>query len=96
MSTKALIDKIKEIRIKKHLSHEKMALGLEISQPAYSKLENQETKLSVERLFQIAAVLKTPLEELLDTTPKTVVNQTNHDTATGNKHQYIENLYQES
>lgn len=90
-----VIDKIKEIRIAKGFSHENMAYELEISQAAYTKLENNETKLSVERLFQIAKILDTPVYKLLDTTPDTVYNQNNYDSATGN-HQYVEHLYQDN
>lgn len=91
-----VIDKIKEIRIHKGFSHENMAHELSISQTAYTKLENNETKLSVERLFQIAKILNTPVYELLDTAPNTVYHQNNYDNAIGYNHQYVETLHQDS
>uniref|UniRef100_UPI00404888C5 helix-turn-helix domain-containing protein n=1 Tax=Flavobacterium sp. TaxID=239 RepID=UPI00404888C5 len=54
-----VIEKIKDIRKEKGYSHEYMAHMLDISQVAYSKIEKQETKLSVERLFKIAEILET-------------------------------------
>ena len=49
-----IIEKIKDIRKSKGYSHEYMAHKLEMSQPAYSKIEKNETVLSVDRLFKIA------------------------------------------
>lgn len=95
METEFIINKIKELRISKGFSHDNMAHELDISQAAYTKLENNETKLSVERLFQIAKILDTPINELLELNSDRVYNQNNYDSATGN-HQYIENLYQEN
>jgi transcriptional regulator with XRE-family HTH domain len=57
-------------------------------------LENSKTKLSVDRLFQIAELLKVPVTELLNTSPATTYNQNNSDNATGYIQQ-IENLYQD-
>lgn len=91
-----VVDKIKQIRINKGLSHENMAHELSISQTAYTKLENKETKLSVERLFQIAKILETPVYELLDTSPNTVYNQNNYDNSIGYNHQYVETLHQDN
>ncbi len=49
-----IINKIREIRKDRGYSHEYMAHLLDISQVAYSKIEKNETKLTVERLFKIA------------------------------------------
>jgi transcriptional regulator with XRE-family HTH domain len=57
-------------------------------------LENSKTKLSVDRLFQIAELLKVPVTELLNTSPATTYNQNNSDNATGYIQQ-IENLHQD-
>ena len=43
-----------------------MATILDISLSAYTKLENQKTKLTVDRLIQIATILDMPLQELLE------------------------------
>ena len=61
-----IINKIKEIRKDKGYSHEYMAHLLEISQVAYSKIEKNETKLTVERLYKIAEILETKIEDVLD------------------------------
>ena len=90
-----IIEKIKEQRKKRGFSHENMAEELHISQAAYSKIEKNETKLTVDRLYQIAAILETPVYELLDVTPNNIYNQQNfYDTSVG--HQEIQNLYQEN
>ena len=56
--------KIKNIRELKNLTQEYMAERLDISQTAYSKLERGETKLSDEKLSQIASVLEVRPEEI--------------------------------
>ncbi len=90
----AIVDRIKEQRKKKGFSHENMAEELKISQVAYSKIEKNETKLTVDRLFQIANILETHVYELLDESPDTIYNQQYfYDAAVG--HQDIQNLYQE-
>lgn len=90
-----IIEKIKEYRKKKGFSHENMADELHISQAAYSKIEKNETKLTVDRLYQIAEILEAPVYELLDTTPNNIYNQQNfYDASVG--YQDIQNLYQEN
>ena len=91
----AIIEKIKEYRKKKGYSHENMAEELNISQAAYSKIEKNETKLTVDRLYQISEILETPVYELLDVNPNNIYNQQNfYDASVG--HQEIQNLYQEN
>lgn len=58
--------KIRSLRELKKLRHEDMADRLGISPSAYSRLENGETKLDVERLKTIAEVLEIPAEDLLN------------------------------
>ena len=90
-----IIEKIKEYRKKKGFSHENMADELHISQVAYSKIEKNETKLTVDRLFQIAQILETPVYEILDINPNNIYNQQYfYDASVG--HQEIQNLYQEN
>ncbi|MDI9320753.1 MAG: helix-turn-helix domain-containing protein [Phycisphaerales bacterium] len=88
-----VVQKIKNVRKQKGFSHENMALELGISQAAYTKIENNETKLSVDRLFQISKILNTPVYELLNVNPNTVFNQHNHEGGTGYQQQ-IDNLHQ--
>lgn len=62
-------EKIRFLRDKKKLRHEDMADRLEISTSAYSRMENGETKISVERLKKIAEILEVPAEDLLNAEP---------------------------
>jgi transcriptional regulator with XRE-family HTH domain len=71
-----------------------MAHELNISQVAYSKIEKSETKLSLDRLFKIAEILETPVENLLEINPNTIYNQTNNDNSVG--HQEVGQLYQDN
>lgn len=89
-----IINRIKEIRKEKGISHEAMAFDLGISQVAYSKLEKNETKLNVDRLYKIAEILDTKVSDLLNEENKTIYNQELRDNAIG--HQQIENLHQEN
>src|ERR1700752_4040915 len=56
---------IKRIREEKNLTQEYVASRLGISQNAYSRIENNRTKLSTDRLRLIAHILNMPLHELL-------------------------------
>lgn len=56
--------KIKSIRELKNLTQEHIADRLHISQAAYSRLENGESKISDERLSQIADVLEVKPEDI--------------------------------
>ncbi|UZO82345.1 helix-turn-helix domain-containing protein [Aquimarina sp. ERC-38] len=87
-----VLDRIKEIRKHKGYSHEYIANELNISQVAYSKLEKNETKLTVERLYQLSEISETPIEDFLSSKGKNTINQNLYDSSTG----YVENLYQEN
>lgn len=89
-----VVNKIREFRKKKGYSHEKMAHELNMSQPAYSKIEKNETKFSVERLFEIANILETPVEKFLEINPNNVYNQDLKDNAVG--HQEVQTIYQDN
>lgn len=90
-----ILQKIKDIRNVKGLSYENMADELKISTSAYRKIENNETKLTVERLFQIAEVLQTPVSKLLGGKFSVVYHQNNHNSGTFNASSFheIENYY---
>jgi transcriptional regulator with XRE-family HTH domain len=51
-------DKIRIQRLTKNYSQEYMAFMLDISQAAYSKLERNETELSLKRIYAIAEILE--------------------------------------
>ena len=90
----SVIQKIVAARTKKGLSFENIALELSITPSAYRKVETGETKLTVERLFQIAEILETSLSGILDIENE-VFQQTNNENATGYL-QKIENFYQDN
>jgi transcriptional regulator with XRE-family HTH domain len=64
-----VLKRIKEIRREKGFSHEYVAHRLGISQPAFSKIEKNETVLSVDRLFKIAVILEISVNDLLEINP---------------------------
>ena len=55
---KAIAAAIKNKRIYRNYTQEYLALKLHISQNAYSKIELGYTKITLERLFQIADILE--------------------------------------
>lgn len=57
--------KIRRIREIKNFSQEYVAQTLGISSKAYSKIENDETKLSVDRLYKLASIFEVKPEDLL-------------------------------
>uniref|UniRef100_UPI00404B090B helix-turn-helix domain-containing protein n=1 Tax=Gelidibacter sp. TaxID=2018083 RepID=UPI00404B090B len=91
----AVIENIKRIRKQKGYSHEYVAHELDLSQVAYSKLEKNETKLTVERLYKLAEILEVEVAELLDIKYSNQFNQTTKDNSTGYLQQ-IDNFYQEN
>ncbi len=92
-----IINKIRDIRKDIGYSHEYMANLLDISQVAYSKIEKNETKLTVERLFKIAEILEVKVGEILDIQPTNQFNQINRESSTGYlQHQEIQNMYQDN
>ena len=51
-------EKIRIQRVIKKYSQEYMAFMLDISQPAYSKIERDETELTISRIYEIAEILE--------------------------------------
>ena len=54
-----MIDKLKEIRLKNNYKQEYVASELGITQKAYSKLENGQTCLTVDKIFKLAIIYNT-------------------------------------
>lgn len=92
---KYVIEKITDIRKHKGFSHENMGYELDISQVAYSKLEKNQTKLTVERLYKIAKILEVDVSELLNIKHANRFNQSNKENTTDYLQQ-IEHFYQEN
>lgn len=68
--------KIRKIRELKGYSQEYMAASLGITQNSYSKLENQKTKLGLERISNIAEILEVDPLDLITSDENLVFNQT--------------------
>jgi len=64
---KAIAANIRNTRERLGYTQEYLAAKLSISQNAYSKIELGYTKITVERLFQIAAILEVEVYDLIDT-----------------------------
>ena len=62
---KNILNRIKQIRLKKNLSQYDLADKIFLSQPAYSKLESGTTALDIERLLLIVNALETDITVLL-------------------------------
>ncbi len=62
---KDLSYKIRRLRELQNLTQQYLADQLGISQRAYSKIENGQTSLSVERLYTLATILNCPAEAIL-------------------------------
>ncbi|WP_214073305.1 helix-turn-helix transcriptional regulator [Mucilaginibacter sp. dw_454] len=66
---KAIAAIIRKKREERNYTQEYLAYKLNISQNAYSKIELGYTKITVERLFQIAEVLEINAADLLNPDP---------------------------
>jgi transcriptional regulator with XRE-family HTH domain len=64
---KAVAANIKDRRLDLNLSQTYVAQRLNVTQNAYSKMEIGKTKMSVERLYEIANVLETSPKQLINT-----------------------------
>lgn len=87
-------NKIREIRQLKKLSQENIACDLGISQKAYSDIESDKTKLTLETLNQIAKIFEMKLEDILSFNSDKIFYQNNYDESKG--YAYVENVYSEN
>jgi transcriptional regulator with XRE-family HTH domain len=69
--------KIKKLRESRKYSQEYVAEALGISQNAYSKIENEQTKLTTERLSKLAEILEVPEYELLESGTNFILQHNN-------------------
>lgn len=94
---KKSIEKIIEIRKEKGISLEAMAANLNLSTAAYHKIEKQETKFTLDRLYEISKVLDVSVAEILGIKVEKYVVQEVGEHGVG--HQYngdIKALYNEN
>ena len=87
-----IVSNIRRIRDQKGYSQDSMAVELGITQTAYSRIESGESKLTIDRLQEIAKILDTDISAFLDASKVTIQSQTNNDSANG----YVENLHIEN
>ncbi len=62
---KTVASNIRKIREQLHYTQEYLAVKLDISQNAYSKIELGYTKITLERIFQIADILGVDVLDLI-------------------------------
>src|ERR1700761_7184725 len=72
MRERKVASNIRKIREYRNYTQEYLAARLNISQNAYSKIELGYTKITVERLFQIADVLEYDVIDLLSIKPEII------------------------
>jgi len=89
-----VISRIIKNREKKGYSLENMASELNLSVSAYHKIEQMQTKHTLERLFHIQAILEVPLQELLNIKGETVFHQSLNGQAKGYQAS-VQHLYKE-
>jgi len=86
-----VLKRIKETRIQRGYSLENMAMELNISDSAYRKIENNQTKLSLDKFLQIAKILDVQINDLLGEKSHREYHQYNNDQGTFIGHQEFEN-----
>lgn len=70
--------RIKHLREQRHYSQEYMAGKLNISQPAYSKIESESSNVNLDRLEQIAQIFELNIADLLSS-EQVFFNQVSHN-----------------
>jgi len=67
-------EKIRQLRTQKKLTQDDMAEALNISQRAYSKIENDEVQIKIDRLHEIAKIMNIEVSSLLNKDQHQVFN----------------------
>ena len=75
--------KIRTIRTLKGFSQEYMSERLKISQTSYSDIENDKTKINLERIQEIAAIFEMHINDLLSFDANQVFNNTFNENSKG-------------
>lgn len=78
ISVKEVLDKIKTARKIKGLSQEEMGTQLNMDYSTYGKIENGFTKLTVDRLYEIASILQLNVSDLLPGKPSAASSFSNN------------------
>lgn len=77
-------ERLKKIRVEKNISQDYLAKKLGFTQKAYSKIENNETKLNVDVLLKISEVLDIPIESFFRDTQQPILNDFSNRTGGDN------------
>ncbi|MGK8249863.1 helix-turn-helix domain-containing protein [Moraxella lacunata] len=72
-----VFEKIKDIRETKGFTQEEIANALEISPSGYSKIERGETRISIDRLQQIADILEVNIFDLIPNKEHNIIYELN-------------------
>jgi transcriptional regulator with XRE-family HTH domain len=91
-----VLKKIKAARKERGLTLESMANELGMSDSNYRKIENNQTRLSLENFLKIAKELDVSVNDLLAIKPKTEYHQNNNEKGTFIGHQELVNYYQDN
>lgn len=79
-----IADRLKKMRLEKNVSQDFLAKKLGFTQKAYSKIENNETKLNVEVLQRISEVLEVPIESFFNNNNQPILNDFSNRTGGDN------------
>jgi transcriptional regulator with XRE-family HTH domain len=76
-------NKIRQLRNLKNYSQEYMSIKLDIEQSSYSRIENEQQKLTAEMLQNIAKVLDVAVSDITNGDPIVINNQTSNNGTQG-------------
>lgn len=77
-------DRLKKIRLEKNISQDFIAKKMGFTQKAYSKIENNETKLNVDVLQRISEILEVPIETFFNNSQQPILNDFSNRTGGDN------------
>jgi len=89
----SIVQRVKKVRVEKNFTQDYLAKKLGLSQKAYSKIENSESKLNVDTLIKISEILDTPITNFLDESSRPIVND--YSNRTGGDNIIYKNIYNE-
>jgi len=77
-------ERLKKIRLANNISQSFLAKKLGFTQKAYSKIENNETKLNVDVLQRISEILNVPIESFFSKSQQPILNDFSNRTGGDN------------
>jgi transcriptional regulator with XRE-family HTH domain len=77
-------ERLKKIRLANNISQSFLAKKLGFTQKAYSKIENNETKLNVDVLKRISEILNVPIEYFFNNSQQLILNDFSNRTGGDN------------